>query len=124
MEHCHYCCFDFIEMNNEARAEATMKKAVRPAGTSLGPGLLRSGTEVRMPDRSGNVPPNPLDGRVVGTGIDEDPDSDFEGMECYVIQYGEGFKHSMKYPTEWVHEEWLVKDAGRWVPAETFVNTL
>ncbi|TPX63605.1 hypothetical protein SpCBS45565_g06501 [Spizellomyces sp. 'palustris'] len=81
-EWCPYCCLDFREFNNEARKEARMSKAVRPPAASLGPGLLRTGTEVRMLDRSGTSPPNHLDGRITGTMIEEDDDSDFDGLLC------------------------------------------
>ncbi|KAL2610284.1 hypothetical protein R1flu_028857 [Riccia fluitans] len=74
-------CLMFSEINNEARQEARKHKAIKPPQTPLGEGLLISGTEVRMLDKSGeNVPPNHLEGRIGGVLTEKDKKSDFDGM--------------------------------------------
>ncbi|KAL2610283.1 hypothetical protein R1flu_028856 [Riccia fluitans] len=124
---CPFCCLMFSEINNEARQEARKRKAIKPPQTPLGEGLLISGTEVRMLDRSGeNVPPNHLEGRIGGVLTEKDEESDFDGMECYVVEYGrrngEVMTQVMTYPVEWVHEEWQVKTNGQWVSAMKYVK--
>ncbi|KAL2610286.1 hypothetical protein R1flu_028859 [Riccia fluitans] len=121
-EYCPSCCFDFAEMNNDARRKARLLRAARPPQTRLGRGLLLSGTEVRMLDRSGRSPPEHLDGRITGTQVEDDEESDFHGDKCYVIQYRDS--EVMNYPIEWLHDEWLVKKEGRYVPAHKYVQQL
>ncbi|KAI9607697.1 hypothetical protein KEM48_003484 [Puccinia striiformis f. sp. tritici PST-130] len=115
-ELCYKCCMDFTEMNQEAISDANKKKAAskHEMGDSLDPGQLRVGTEVRMPDRSGRKPPTPLDGKIVGVMEETDQDSDYCGDTCYVIKLVNN--EMMTYPVDWVHDEWLVKLDGKYIP--------
>ncbi|KAA1072889.1 hypothetical protein PGTUg99_025297 [Puccinia graminis f. sp. tritici] len=116
LELCHICCMDFIDMNKEARSDANMSNAAKKHkdGDSLGPGNLRVGTEVRMRDESGRKPPQPLDGRIVGVAEEIDEESDFSGETCYVIRQRDN--SLLNYPIDWLHDEWLVKLDGEYVP--------
>ncbi|EFP87463.1 hypothetical protein PGT21_025099 [Puccinia graminis f. sp. tritici] len=117
LEMCHRCGMCFVDMNNEARAEAQMAKAARQHedGDPLDPGQLRVGTEVRMRDESGRNPPKPLDGRIVGVTEEINEESDFCGETCYVIKLRDN--SLMTYPVDWVHEEWSVKIDGHYIAA-------
>ncbi|KAL3695483.1 hypothetical protein R1sor_009559 [Riccia sorocarpa] len=122
---CPDCGYSFTEINHEARHEARRRKAIKPPNTALGDGLLMSGTEVRMPDTTGeNNPPNHLDGQIGGVLIEEDEETDFAGEQCYVIQYGKQNAYMITYSVESVHEEWQVKTNGQYVSASKYMKLL
>jgi len=124
MELCHYCCMDFVDMNNEARADASKAHAAskHEDGDSLEAGQFRVGTEVRMPDHSGRKPPKPLDGRIAAVMEETDPESDFSGESCYVIRLRDNTY--MTYPVDWVHDEWLVQIDGKYIAASKVFQIL
>ncbi|POW06702.1 hypothetical protein PSHT_10254 [Puccinia striiformis] len=131
LELCNKCCMDFTEMNQEAISDTNKVKAISNANKRyttpkgelrdpIEPGEIRVGTEVQMPDRSGRNPPRPLDGIIIGIIEETDDKSEYCGEICYLIQELVD-NEMMTYPVDWVHDEWLVKLDGMFIPASQFL---
>jgi hypothetical protein len=63
--------------------------------------LLLPGTCVSVPKVGRRI-----DGEVIAVAQDEDPDSRYFGMECYVVEFGNG--GTMTYPVEMFEDDWVV----------------
>lgn len=72
---------------------------------------LAPGTRVRLPDRSGRQPPEPLEGKILQTNVDGRDEATGMRLPVYVIRYDNGERESI--PCEDVHEEWEVVKVSR-----------
>ena len=70
---------------------------------------MAPGTRVRLPDRSGRQPPQPLEGKILQTNMHGQDGPHV--LPVYVIRYENGERESV--PCEDVHEEWEVVKASR-----------
>ena len=66
-------------------------------------------------------PPKYLDATIKGITIETDLESDWDGEQCYVIQYDED-PELCNYPIEWLHDEYLVHSKRSFIAPSTFLG--
>ncbi|KAI8812656.1 hypothetical protein BJ742DRAFT_793228 [Cladochytrium replicatum] len=122
LELCPICCLDFTEMNRTERERARLRKSRKAHGVSLGRGLLKAGSRVRMLPAEGNVGGEVLDGEVVDVKQETDRFSEAFGLRCYVVELEGKGAEMIKVPIDDVHDEWLVaNESGEYVKVQEVV---
>ncbi|KAI8800219.1 hypothetical protein BJ742DRAFT_764422, partial [Cladochytrium replicatum] len=118
LQTCHYCCMDFSTMNQRRHQQPSYAHNLKPDGANLGERHLLVGTKVRQQGEKRNY-----DTVINGCVVDEDVESDFAGMECYILQYEESTE-LLLYPVEYIHDEFLVLSNFSAVEAKKYLAML